>query len=306
MMYLSCLLPLLVAAGGVAAGADPDKRAPDRAAIEKALESYVSAYNRGDAKAVAALWSESGEWLSPGGERIQGRKAIEQAMRDFFAKGKGVKVEVVDPKVRFIASDVAIEEGTARVIVPGEPPSESSYLAVHVKKDGKWRLDTVRETELPGDSAASEKLQQLEWMVGDWIDASPDSTNEISVKWTKNKAFLSCSFRVTAPGEDALEGTQVIGWDPAEGVIRSWMFDSDGGFGQGVWSQKDDRWMVKFSQVLADGRKASATNIYRPIDAGAYSWQSIGRQVDGQFAPNIEEIKVVRKGTAQQGAAVKK
>ncbi len=59
-------------------------------------------------------------------------------MQDLFRENKGTQVEVVDPKVRFIASDVAIEEGTARVIVPGEPPSESSYLAVHVKKDGKW------------------------------------------------------------------------------------------------------------------------------------------------------------------------
>ena len=47
---------------------------------------------------------------------------------------------------------------------------------------------------------------------------------------------------------DDLEGTQVIGWDPAAGTIRSWMFDSDGGFGEGTWSKKDNSWIVKFSQ----------------------------------------------------------
>ena len=66
---------------------------------------------------------------------------------------------------------------------------------------------------------------------------------------------------------DDLEGTQVIGWDPAAGTIRSWMFDSDGGFGEGIWTKNDNTWIVKFSQVLPDGRKASATNIYTLVDA---------------------------------------
>jgi uncharacterized protein (TIGR02246 family) len=283
----------------------PGQEAGELAAIRAAVDSYVAAYNRGDAQAVAEHWNETGEWLNPDGERFQGRKAIEQAMRDFFAQNKGVKVEVLSPTVRLVTADVAIEEGTARELLPGQPPSESSYIAVHVKREGKWKLDTVRETELPGESAVNENLQQLQWMVGDWIDASPESTNEVSVTWTKNKAFLSSSFRVSVPGEDDLEGTQVIGWDPAEGVIRSWMFDCDGGFGQGVWTGKDDRWIVKFRQVLADGRRASATNIYRYIDANTYTWQSIGREVDGKFAPNIEEIQVIRKGTAQEAPASK-
>ncbi len=94
---------------------------------------------------------------------------------------------------------------------------------------------------------------------------------------------------------DDLEGTQVIGWDPAAGTIRSWMFDSDGGFGEGTWSKKGNSWIVKFSQVLPDGRKASATNIYTLIDANTFTWKSIGRKVDGEFLPNVEEVKMVRK-----------
>ena len=53
---------------------------------------------------------------------------------------------------------VAIEEGTVRVLRPGESPSDSTYLAVHVKKDGQWKLDTVRETEVPEAPAASTPL----------------------------------------------------------------------------------------------------------------------------------------------------
>jgi hypothetical protein len=77
------------------------------------------------------------------------------------------------------------------------------------------------------------------------------------------------------------------------------MFDSDGGFGGGTWTQKDNTWVVKFSQVLPDGREASATNIYTVIDANTFTWKSVGRKLDGEFLPNIDESTFVRKGTIQ-------
>ena len=71
--------------------------ASDEAAIRAAVESYVAAYNRGDAKAVAAHWSDSGEWISPSGQRFQGRQAIEKEMQTLFAENKGVRIEVHQP-----------------------------------------------------------------------------------------------------------------------------------------------------------------------------------------------------------------
>ena len=270
----------------------------DENAIRAAVESYVAAYNRGEAKAVASLWSESGDWVGPSGQRFQGRPAIEKEMESFFAENKGTKIEVIDPSVRFVSSDVAMEEGTVRTTSPAEPPSNSTYLAILVKKDGQWKLDSVRETDIPDMPAASPELQDLAWLVGEWRDQSPDADVAAKVTWTKNKTFLSYAFKTSAPGMDDLEGTQVIGWDPAAGTIRSWMFDSDGGFGEGIWTKKDDSWIVKFSQVLPDGRKASATNIYTLVDANTFTWKSIGRKVGEEFLPNVEEVKLVRKAAS--------
>jgi uncharacterized protein (TIGR02246 family) len=267
----------------------------DTDAVRAAVESYVAAYNRGDAKAVASHWSESGDWISPSGERFQGRRAIEKEMATLFAENKGVRIEVIDPSIRLVSPDVAMEEGTVRVLRPAEPPSDSTYLAIHSKKDGHWTLDSVRETDLPNAPAASPELQDLAWLVGDWGDKSSDAQIAASITWTKNKTFLSYAFKTSAPGMDDLEGTQVIGWDPSAGTIRSWMFDSDGGFGEGIWTKKGDSWVVKFSQVLPDGRKASATNIYTPIDANTFTWKSIGRKVGEDFLPNVEEVTIVRK-----------
>jgi len=268
----------------------------DEDAIRAAIDSYVAAYNRGDAKAVAAHWSDSGEWTSPSGQRFQGKQAIEKEMQSLFNENKGVRIEVVNPSVRIVSPQVAIEEGTVRVIRPSEPPSESTYLAVDVKEGGRWKLNTVRETDVPETPAASSELQELAWLVGDWVDDSPEADDTATVTWAKNKTFLTYAFKISEPGsDDDLEGTQVIGWDPAAGTIRSWMFDSDGGFGEGTWAKKENSWVVKFSQVLPDGRKASATNVYTLVDGNTYTWKSIGRKLDGQFMPNIDEVKMVRK-----------
>jgi len=272
----------------------------DQDAIRAAIDSYVAAYNRGDAKAVAAHWSESGEWISPSGQRFQGKQAIEKEMQSLFSEEKGVRIEVVNPSIRIVSPDVAIEEGTVRVIHPSEPPTESTYLAVDVKEGGQWKINTVRETEVPEAQAASSQLQELAWLVGDWVDDSPDVDDAATVSWTKNKTFLTYAFKISEPGtDDVLEGTQVIGWDPAAGTIRSWMFDSDGGFGEGAWSKHENSWVVKFNQVLSDGRKASATNVYTLVDGSTFTWKSIGRKLDEQFLPNIDEVKMVRKVASQ-------
>jgi uncharacterized protein (TIGR02246 family) len=287
---------LVITVSAVAATKEQSAPAPDESAIRAAIKSYVAAYNRGDAKAVAAYWSESGEWINPSGQRFQGRLAIEKEMQTMFSENKGVRIEVINPSIRMVSPQVAIEEGTVRVIRPSEPPSDSTYLAVDVKEGGRWKLNTVRETDLPETQAASSPLQDLAWLVGDWVDDSPEVDDTATVTWTKNKTFLTYAFKISEPGaDDILEGTQVIGWDPATGTIRSWMFDSDGGFGEGTWSKKENTWVVKFNQVLPDGRKASATNIYTIVDGNTFTWKSIGRKLDGQFIPNIDEVKMVRK-----------
>jgi uncharacterized protein (TIGR02246 family) len=290
---------VLVWACPMAMAKGPAGQANDEAAVRAAVAAYVAAYNRGDAKAVAAFWSDNGLWISPDGQRVQGRAAIEKELAAMFTEGKGLHIEVLDSSIRFLTADVAVEEGKVRVTKPGEAPTESTYIALQVKQAGQWKLDSVRETEVPAAQEPASPLAELDWLVGDWIDQSPDATIATSVAWMKNKTFLHYTFTVSAPGADDLEGTQIIGWDPEAGQIRSWMFDSDGGFGEGTWSKKGNHWIVKLHHVLADGRKASSTNVYTPVDHNTFTWKSIGREVAGEFLPNIAEVKVVRKAATK-------
>ena len=54
---------------------------------------------------------------------------------------------------------------------------------------------------------------------------------------------------------------QRIGWDPLARQIRSWEFDSEGGFGEGKWSRDGERWVIKHTGVRPEGRPPRPRNI---------------------------------------------
>ena len=91
-----------------------------------------------------------------------------------------------------------------------------------------------------------------------------------------------------------MAGMQVIGWDPASKQIRSWVFDSDGGFAEGRWTKKDNRWSITTSGTLPNGQKVSAVNVITCVDDNQFKWQSVSRMADGELLPNIDEVVVVR------------
>lgn len=295
MTRIVLIVAVVVLACGSTVAEEADRPAAEETAIREAVESYVAAFNRGDARTVAAHWSGQGVYVSPSGQRFQGREAIEKEFAAYFAESTGQRIELGRPVIRLLTPRVAIEEGTARVSRAGEPPTETSYMAVHVKQDDGWRVDSVRETVVPAAPPHSEHLKELEWLIGAWIDQDENSTIRTVCEWTKKKSFITRSFAVSIVDRIELEGTQVIGWDPAAKVIRSWTFDSEGGFGEAVWSHEGNRWTIKASHTLRGGEKASSVNILTVVDRDTFRWQSIGREIDGELQPNIEGVTVVRE-----------
>jgi uncharacterized protein (TIGR02246 family) len=268
--------------------------ADDEADIRKTVDAYVAAFNAADSAAVAAHWAEDGQFVTPSGEKLHGKAAIQEAFEAFFKENKGATVEVTIDAIRAADDGTAVERGTARVARPGQDPTETTYVAAYQKQDGKWRLTSIRESDPP--PSHYEQLKELEWLIGDWVDKSEDATIASTCQWTKNRNFISRSFAASRDGKTELEGTQVIGWDPAQGVIRSWLFDSDGSFGVGVWtSEGDGRWEIRMLQVLHDGRKASCINEVVRVDENTFQWTSTGREVNGELLPNVGPITIVRK-----------
>ena len=279
-----------------ASGAEAGRQAADEAAIRKAVESYAATFNQGDAKALAAMWSPEAVYTNPlSGEQVVGREAIEQQFAAIFADAKGAKLEAKTDSIQFVSPSVGIEHGTAKVIVPDQAPEETEYTAVYVKRDDQWLLDRVTEEDVLVVPSHYEQLKDLEWMIGRWVDQDDNATVATECNWAKNNNFMTRSFTVQVRDRIDMAGMQVIGWDPSTKQIRSWVFDSDGGFGQGTWTKKDKRWYIQQTGVLPDGKKSTSVNIITYVDDNTCTLQSVNRTVDGELLPNIDEVKVTKE-----------
>jgi hypothetical protein len=95
-----------------------------------------------------------------------------------------------------------------------------------------------------------------------------------------------------------ISGTQRIGWDPLAKKLRSWVFDSEGGFGEATWTRDANQWIIKASGVTNDGRAASATRIITRVNKHTMTWESRDREVDGERQPNLGPFTIVLKPPA--------
>jgi uncharacterized protein (TIGR02246 family) len=273
----------------------------DEATIRQNAAEYVKAFNRRDARALAAFWSPEAIYMNPSsGEEVVGRSAIEKQFAGNFAESGGVTLAVDVESVQFVSPNVAVEEGLARVMSPNSEPEESHYTAIHVKRNGQWLLDRVSEGDAEDQYDAPppsnyEHLKELEWMIGSWIDQDDAATVQTDCEWTKNQNFMTRSFAVVIGDQVNMAGMQIIGWDPSAKQIRSWVFDSNGGFSEGTWTRKDNRWIIQSHGTLPDGGKSSATNVLKYVNDDSFTWQSINREVDGELLPNVDEVMVIRK-----------
>jgi len=277
------------------ARATSEETAAQEVALMNNAKAFVDAFEKGDAKTVAAFWAEDGYYVDVNGRHLQGRSAIENAFKDFFAEKKGLKLRIDVNSVRFLTPDMAIEDGTTTVIPPdGAPPSQARYTNVHVKKDGQWVLQSVREAPYtpPGNY---EHLRGLEWAIGEWVDEGDGpEVGHVTFEWSPESNFVISTQAVTMRDTLVSRATEWIGWDPATSQIRSWSFEADGGIGEGIWSNEGDQWIIKTKAILPDGKKLAATNIVTRNGPDAITWQSEDRTLDGNALPDVQETKMKR------------
>ncbi len=279
-------------------------RADDEQALRALVTEFTRAFNAGDVKAVAALFSDNARLVTLTGRAINGRAAIEQLFASSLQEYPGQTIEVKTESLRLLGADSAVEEGTTTLTSPpaaGAPRGSSEttrYSVAYVKRDGKWLQDSIRDYPLPesaSEPTAHEHLQELEWLIGDWVDESDEAEVHTTCRWSENRSFLLRSFHVRIRGQSALSGTQRIGWDPRLKQIRSWVFDSDGGFSEGLWSRDGERWVIKKTGVLKDGRTASATNVLTRANKDTMKWASTDRTFGADVLADAEEITLVRE-----------
>lgn len=291
--YSKIVLTLLAAVFLAGSGNAQQNEGSEEKAVRNVAQAYQEAYNQQDAAKLTALWASDASYTNPvTGESAEGKEAIEKLFKEKFAEGKKRHLEVEIKSIEFPNADEAIETGVMKVTVSDQPVRQLAYRLEYVKENGKWLLNDFNEIELQEAPSNFEQLKALAWMVGKWEDADDNVQILFDTQWDKYKNFITQHFQMKIYGQDDIEGKQIIAWDPEKELIRSWVFDSDGGFGEGTWEKIDKSWYATMRYTLGDGRIASSKNIYTPVDDHSYTFASVEREVDGDILPDMNPVTI--------------
>jgi uncharacterized protein (TIGR02246 family) len=277
---------------------DP-RRAADKLAIDKLIKEIIQAFDKRDAAAIAAHWTEEGEFIRNDGESIRGRGEIQKAYAAYFKTLTGKpKLEIQSDDLRFPSADTAVSEVTLRLkSEDGEIVASSWRNTLLVREGGQWKVAMVREWDR--DTSEDDSLKDLEWLIGTWRASNKDREVTTTYEWDENKAFIRGKYTVKEGAKVIESGMQMIGKDNNEGVIRSWVFQSDGGFGGGVWTREGKKWSVDVQGVMADGTELTGTSIYTHLDPNTYTWQLVDQALDGEPIADTQPIKVTKQKAAK-------
>ncbi len=268
-----------------------EDRAADREAIRKTLRQFLKALGKGDAEAVAAFWTETGEYVDEDGDIIRGRKALAAEYRKFFAKNRGVKATGKAEALRFLGGDTAIAEGVfSRAATADLAGTSTRFTMLLAREKGQWRLAQLREEE----RRETVRLDDVKWLIGDWVAKTGDREVKTTYSWDDKKAFIRGRFVIREKGKEVLSGRQVLGRDAANGVLRSWVFESEGGFGSGTWKRDGKNWVIESEGTQADGTTTSSVNLLTPVDDDTFTWQSQDRAAGRDTEPDTVPVKVTR------------
>jgi uncharacterized protein (TIGR02246 family) len=124
---------------------------PADAAIRQVVKRYETAYNRGDADAVAAIYAPDATHTYAIGITHRGRGEIAQGLREMLAGPlRGTQMELNPVRIRSLSSEIAVEEaaftltglrgpdGTAM------PPVAGLCLAVYQREAENWFAAAVQ------------------------------------------------------------------------------------------------------------------------------------------------------------------
>jgi uncharacterized protein (TIGR02246 family) len=270
------------------AAAKKDTRNADRAGIQSQREGFLKAFESGDGDRVASFWTADGELIGDDGSVYRGRAAIAKAYRELFSTKEKRQAEIQTESLRFPSQDTAIEEGYFKVRVAKGEPTVSRYSILHVRESGKWLMAVVREW--PTETVS---LRDLEWLIGTWVAQRDDAEVHTTYEWMWDKSFIRVRFTIRQKDRE-LKGFQMIGKDAVSGALRSWTFESGGGFGEATWSRDGKKWVLDSAGRLSDGSTLAATNLLTPLDQDTFSWQSVRRSIDGEEVDDLPPIKVTR------------
>jgi uncharacterized protein (TIGR02246 family) len=268
-----------------------EEKAPDGNPAATVALAYREAFDVGNADQLAALHAKDAAWVDSNGTVHSGREAIRAVLAKAFAADPGRTIEFAVDQVRPLGDDVILENGSSIVTGPDGEQSASFYTTVYAKKDGQWRIAQITETAPVIEPSPASELAALSWLEGKWRGENAKRALTLEIAPAQNGNFLTIKY---AFGENGEEGTstEVVGYDATEDRVRSWTFDSAGGFSEAAWQQDGADWLLVSKSVNPDGTRGSSQLEIRPAaDGQSFTVEGYNRESGGVPIPKLGPIK---------------
>ncbi|MHB0960196.1 MAG: YybH family protein [Pirellulaceae bacterium] len=273
--------------------AGPTASDTETAAVRAVSEALVRAYNAGDRAKLAACFLPKAELIDDLGTVYRGVEEITAIFQRFREQFPKATMELTVEAIRLAGEELAVEDGT-RTVKTQDATAVNKYTMIYVKREGKWLVAAARETAADPEPTSHERLLPLAWLVGEWVDENAEAALSITCQWDDNQNFLLIDFQATVEGKVVMRSGQRIGWDPHAKRIRSWVFDSDGGYGEGRWANVNGIWVIKSTAAMPDGDSGSATLYLEPVDEDKFLMKGFDRVLGDTSLPDFEAV-IVRK-----------
>jgi uncharacterized protein (TIGR02246 family) len=119
-------------------------QAPTDAELTRLTEAYAQAWAKGDAKALAGLYTTEALRIGADGKVAVGRAAIQQAFSEaLVGPYRGTKITLTVGQTARAAQDVYVSEGTYQIgggLTPAGVPTRGRYLQTIVRLSGRWLI----------------------------------------------------------------------------------------------------------------------------------------------------------------------
>ena len=115
-----------------------------KAEIDRANKAFVAAYAKGDAAALAAMYTDDATVLPAGAPMVKGRDAIQKLWKGVI--DSGLKITTIEAVAVEAHGSVAREIGRATGEAPDAQkkmvPTEIKYVVFWKRVKGSWKLNT--------------------------------------------------------------------------------------------------------------------------------------------------------------------
>jgi uncharacterized protein (TIGR02246 family) len=260
----------------------------------KAVKQLTDAVNTGNVDSICAVFLPDGELIDDSGTVHLGHEEIKTLMKAFQEAYPGTKTDAQVESVRGVGGLVLVDGTRVMTDKEGKSLSVLRFASIWRKTDAGLKLASLRDVSEALPPTPREALEGLSWIVGEWINESSDAKVQMNYRWDESGNFIVGDILITSGEQTIMKSFQRIAWDASQGKYRSWTFDSDGGFGEGVWTATPNGLVMQNSAVGPDGVRGTATVKLLSDSKDRFTFQGIHRMSEGVESPDYE-YTVVRK-----------